>query len=327
MGFTDTTNGMRMDHDGLVELVEGINERLLAAIAAGYVPSYEPINLALTLNLNDAGYGGVYRQLQLILENIVPFFLDHDAVAAFPAATWPSNYTLSTWRAAAGIHSSGFMRVTSWTGAAAPSAAGYGIAQTGDILGYWIRQELIYGMQALQKSYINGATRNSSASNKERAAGSDWFSTKGAAEADYATKWAAATQNDHTGHDRVMSAWKSDDPAAEYAVSGEYRHCYFGFNLGTDGHVAGSCVFYVKPNIGLNDIYWDYDDFTEDQWNLLHSAIAFAADAAYVRSSDWSVEDHNPLAESGVDWNDGNKGSNADNTVVRGIITWTFQHT
>lgn len=60
--------------------------------------------------------------------------------------TW---FTVSSWRAAAGLHENGFRRVTSWDGSIPPIFS-YGKIEPGDIDGYWIREDLIKALSALK---------------------------------------------------------------------------------------------------------------------------------------------------------------------------------
>jgi hypothetical protein len=94
-----------------------------------------------------------WAAIQVWLEYYCTAFVDHTATIS--GSTSIPMLTLSQWRALAGL-SSGFRRVTAWDGLGIPTFQ-YGIAQDGDIEGYWLYQDLMAGLSALKWTHRQGA--------------------------------------------------------------------------------------------------------------------------------------------------------------------------
>lgn len=72
------------------------------------------------------------------------------------------NFTISTWRQAAGLNVNGFRRAKTWNGITAPMFE-YGLFEWGDEIGPWIFEDLQKGFSALRWSMWSGNVLNSRA--------------------------------------------------------------------------------------------------------------------------------------------------------------------
>ena len=96
-------------------------------------------------------------RIQQDLETICQYYVDPSG--GDPTTTYfPPAFTVATWRAAAGLNASGFRRVSGvWDGSVTPTFA-YGLIQDGDIFGYWIWEDIAYGIIALSWSTNSPST-------------------------------------------------------------------------------------------------------------------------------------------------------------------------
>ena len=90
---------------------------------------------------------GYFRLVQNFTQTLPPSFVDH--TQTIEGKTSVPMFTLTTWRDAAGLNTNGFRRVTEWDGTGIPTFC-YGIAQDGDIMGYWIFDDLQKGLSTLK---------------------------------------------------------------------------------------------------------------------------------------------------------------------------------
>lgn len=98
-----------------------------------------------------------WATLQTWLQDECVQFVDHNQTIAGETAV--PMFTLSSWRTAAGLNSSGFRRVTSWSGSGAPTFS-YGLAQDGDIDGYWLYEDIIAALSTLKWTVEDGTDIN-----------------------------------------------------------------------------------------------------------------------------------------------------------------------
>jgi len=107
---------------------------------------------------DDAQAASFWADLQDALEDLCTSYVNH-TVSIHQEAAVPM-FTLSSWRAEAGLSSSGFRRATTWptdwTNMADP-AYSFGQAQAGDIIGPWIFEDLQNGCSALQWTVANAS--------------------------------------------------------------------------------------------------------------------------------------------------------------------------
>ena len=121
---------------------KAINERAAAAYQGGV----EELEVG-----DDVQSSGLYGDMQLTLENMVPSFIDLSLVPSFPRqddfffGDWA--WTLPAWRAAAGLHPDGFTR--KYPDAGGNIVTAHGRAQRGDYIGPWLFDELRAGMAVL----------------------------------------------------------------------------------------------------------------------------------------------------------------------------------
>ena len=148
--FTTLTDGFTPNAH-LAELITACNERRLAAIASGAtglpgaIPSTEP-----GVFQGDGLTKPLHLLVQEMLEALAPHFVDHGHGYLDTGFRPLPLYTLASWRSAAGLSSSGFRRATAWVDPSAAPSFEYGRIQTGDIAGYWIWEDIVKGLKALQ---------------------------------------------------------------------------------------------------------------------------------------------------------------------------------
>ena len=155
MGYVSFVNdGDGMRPSDVSRLLLGMKQRVYAV--GDNIPSILPnyANDALFSSLtgpNPSTNIPALLRLQQDLETICQYYVDPSG--GDPTTTYfPPAYTVATWRAAAGLNSSGFRRVVGpWDGSATPTFA-YGLIQDGDIFGYWIWEDLVYGIITLKWS-------------------------------------------------------------------------------------------------------------------------------------------------------------------------------
>jgi hypothetical protein len=107
---------------------------------------------------DDAQAASFWADLQDVLDDLCTSYVDHTA-GADPYAGWEA-FTLSSWRLAAGLSSSGFRRATTWPTDwtnMADAAYSFGQAQAGDIIGPWIFKDLQLGLSALKWTLYAGS--------------------------------------------------------------------------------------------------------------------------------------------------------------------------
>ena len=89
----------------------------------------------------------LWSDLQKAIDLLCISYFDHDATFT-EGGTIPW-YTQSSFYTKAGLNASGWRRATTWSGSGSPSYS-YGYAQTGDILGPWIFEDLQDAMSVMR---------------------------------------------------------------------------------------------------------------------------------------------------------------------------------
>jgi hypothetical protein len=131
---------------------KGLWERAMAAkhpasITALGGSTYVPVSQGDPIYMT-----GYWLNWQTVLNALVPLFLDHTATYD-PAA--PVYWTLTDWRTAAGLHSTGYRRNETedwpedWRDMD-DAAYSYGDIAQGDMIGPWLMQDLEWGMSFLK---------------------------------------------------------------------------------------------------------------------------------------------------------------------------------
>jgi hypothetical protein len=162
------THGFRVNGPTLGELLLGVRERFYALRATGSITGDTIIPAGGLVALNgptDATLTKpIFWHLQHELEDIAPLFANSDAIDAAsggPVAKADWTYTLATWRSAAGLPTDGFRRATTCDGNGDPVFDTPGLIQKGDILGWWIWEDIVHGLQALRYTRSVYKSRNS----------------------------------------------------------------------------------------------------------------------------------------------------------------------
>jgi hypothetical protein len=132
----------------LAAFAAAINERHLVVLPGTGIS-------AISVGADVAGAGfvqGIIYKMQGAVMSMVIYFADHTLPASHPGdwtgETGMTPFTSARWLAAAGLNAGGFRRYT-----VHPSDGGtvaYGLAQAGDLIDYWIFQDLMAGLKALQ---------------------------------------------------------------------------------------------------------------------------------------------------------------------------------
>jgi len=164
----------------LPQLCRAMRERLLAVVdsydyqvAADKAEVYDlPTDEIAVLGSNAAG--PLHRQMQVDLEWLATHYVDHTAAPTLPSTTQPNPmFTVSTWRSAAGLNSSGFRRAATWADPSAAPSFAYGLIQTDDIAGWWITEDIIKGLKALRWTLPYGLSSITNGAHRKRYSGLD----------------------------------------------------------------------------------------------------------------------------------------------------------
>ena len=127
------------------EILRGLGERIYAFEASGgplyYFPDFSVRNPQ-----------SVFRTIQEYIITLIPYFLDPDSMHTVGGST-PQYYTTTSFFLAAGM-GAGLRRVTSYSGFGDPTPAGYGVAVGGDILGWWVWEDIITALSNLNYTTV-----------------------------------------------------------------------------------------------------------------------------------------------------------------------------
>jgi len=133
------------------QYVSFINELINAYSERRQALGYSSVaNKAVDTDIHATSF---WTTMQNWLETYCVYFVDHTIPIA--GSNGPTLYTLASWRAAAGLNSSGFRRATAWTPGNPANwvtdvSFSYGQMQNDDIIGPWIFAELQAGLKALK---------------------------------------------------------------------------------------------------------------------------------------------------------------------------------
>ncbi len=201
--FTPSTAALDCLSASLIgEIVLALNERYyavngaLAVTPANYAAGQDALKTSLWIT-----YG-----LQPTLETLATSYVNDAAGTYDPHLLAPPIplHTLATWRAAAGLSSSGFRRARAWNPAvddwtdlgdpmwtvSGQHDGGFGQIQAGDIYGPWILDDLQKGLSALR--WTTSLLHTASDVETQEASGT-WQDTCALARADCDAIWAAAS--------------------------------------------------------------------------------------------------------------------------------------
>ena len=187
--FSAVVDGFERTPAHVAEIVDGTNERRLAAIASGATGLPSAISTVAGSAQEFLG-DGVTKPVHLLIQELLEamagagVYVDHGA--AVPVGTL---YDLASWRSRAGLHEDGFRRATTFSGTEAPTYS-YGLIQTGDLAGYWIWEDIIGGLAALKWTRKMPSQTSSSEETRTGASGAQASVVAAVAAADLA--WASA---------------------------------------------------------------------------------------------------------------------------------------
>jgi len=202
----------------LNELTLAYSERRQAISQSAYTP-------AAGKDVQAASY---WTALQNWLETNCTSFIDHVNGPLNPAGTAFLYFTLATWRATAGLNTSGFRRSADWDPAAddwtdivtpdpmftVAGGGGFGQMQAGDTIGPWIFEDLQKGFGALKWSIETPAVTEWKNKNS-LVEGESCAITKSGSEGEFeGLSWNDGTHYD--GHHNAGSDMHGDTYGAEY---------------------------------------------------------------------------------------------------------------
>ena len=176
------------------ELLLGLYERMYAFEASGgpsrYLPAFSVSNPQ-----------SVFRTIQNYIITLIPYFLDPDSMHTVGGRTL-QNYTTTSFFLAAGM-GAGFRRVTSYSGFGDPTPAGYGVAVGGDILGWWVWEDIITALSNLNYTTVDTTLTQTGGGYPSLIRQAYAFSPS-----DMATAWNAASYSDPGGSILYIHAFR-----------------------------------------------------------------------------------------------------------------------
>jgi len=304
------------------ELIDAANERRLAAIASGA----SGLPDAITDDGVGSFQGGTVKPthllIQELLEALAPKFADHtqsgynDASATVPIAP----FTLSTWRTEAGLNSSGFRRADEWADTSSAPSFDYGKIETGDIAGYWIWEDIVKGLRALQWT---AASVGRDATQMRRSGGSadsdaTWPDIR--TEGDY--QWSLAAWGAQSYFD-IRGGFVSvqGGGGGGYSLDSTAYRVKLTRAFGVTVPFAVDAVFLVRPTAYEPTPYFDYESKAEGVWYEAETA-EIAADSTAATMTGYTMPNptETPFADSGIS-SVGSHGSIASGRVV---LKWKF---
>jgi len=323
--FTAVANGFA-PQSNMSEIVDAVNERRAAAISAGAtsgIPAAIPQASGTAYHFSGDGTNKPHHLLiQEMLEALAvgsnSRYVDHGATS--PEKT---PMTLALWRTRASLNASGFRRATAFTGAVAPTFS-YGKIQTGDIAGYWIWQDIVAGIKALQWTRASWA-----ATAKQGRSGTGTDADRATAIAAADTDWAAASW----GSEIFPFAARFCDidetlSGSDYVIDIDGNRAKGLCTFGANAPVAGSAEYWYQAVANGANPYFDFELVAEDAW-VHFDTTAFAAAAASVTSTLTTMEAaiSNPAAtaDAGAIALTDNPKATTDNRWV--VLKWTFSRT
>lgn len=140
------TDGEELTPTLVGALVLAFNERRGAAVASGAagMPDALDVTPGNYWSLQGGSVEPLFRVMQRGLEAMAPAFVDHTGDGPYDL------FTVETWREVAGLHEDGFRRATEYDPGVGEPEWEYGLVEDGDILQYWIVDDLMKGLNALR---------------------------------------------------------------------------------------------------------------------------------------------------------------------------------
>lgn len=327
--FTTLTDGFTPNAH-LAELITACNERRLAAIASGAtglpgaIPSAEP-----GVFQGDGLTKPLHLLIQEMLEALAPRFVDHrqsgytDASATDPIAP----FTVSTWREAAGLNSSGFRRATAWDDTSTDPPFNYGLIQTGDIAGYWIWEDIVKGLKALKWTVAFTTTTSRQKNLVPYATESEVGDTLSDAISIGDAAWAAPGWQDATSilfvPRYVYIEIQGPGTFDTYSIYADAERNKLSRAFGMESPVALSATFLARPYKDMTDYYYDLENKAEDTWYELET-VGVPANSTAATMTVYSIASPSttPFADAVIEANK-SYGCASD---ARVILKWTFSH-
>lgn len=327
MAIETTTDTMILNPAAVKRLVDAINERRAAAIATGATglpDALEDVAAELWQIQGTPALKPLCLLMQEMLEALAVVYVNHGA--AVPAETL---YTVATWRTAAGLHADGFRRAAAFPFPDAP-AFGHGLIQDGDVLNYWILDDIMAGVNALRW------TRKDSTpvSKQERVANTYLYfgvnfpnpaaaATKGD-EAWQGTSWASYAGGLIRGCMTLVGGGGATWYGRAEAWRAKHQITFAG-----NAPVAGTIEFYgkqIKPQS-----YSEYGDFAGATENVRTKFCegSFAAEAADCISDGWDMDAPmdtpvSTLTNNGANVFPPDAPENVNDGATIGLVKWTF---
>ena len=281
--FTSVTHGFAPQLY-MSELIDAVNERRLAAISSGATGLPSAIGADGVGSFQGGTGKPTHLLIQEMLEALAPCFVDnrHSGYTDTSETDPIAPFTVSTWRAAAGLNSSGFRRATEWDAPSADPTFDYGLIQTGDIAGYWIWVDIIKGIKAL-KWTVALTTLTSKRSNYVSIA-SEEDDTFSDAISIGDTAWAAPGWKNSTGYfDRpryISLQIQGPGTFDTYSINAYAARNKLSRAFGMPSPVALSATFVARPYRSSNDYYYDLENKTEDTWYAMETVDVPASSTA-----------------------------------------------
>lgn len=327
MAMEVTADKMFLNPAAVKRLVDAINERRAAAIATGATglpDALEDTAAELWQIQGTPALKPLFLLMQEMLEALAVCYVEHGATV--PAETL---YTVTTWRAAAGLHEDGFRRAAAFPFPDAP-AFGHGLIQDGDVLNYWILDDIMAGVNALRWT-----RKDSTPTAQESRLTGTWA----AFGVNYATAAEAAAKGDEAwqggtwvsssgGYFRACAAWVGGGGSTWYSFANAVRAKH-AITFSGNAPVAGTIDFYGKQK--KPESYSEYGDFAGAAEGVRTKFCegSFAAAAADCTSDgfDMAAPTDTPvgtLTNNGALVYPPNQPESANDGNTIGVIKWTF---
>jgi hypothetical protein len=340
-------DGFECSPEHIMELVTGYNERYWAArlsgMAAGTVPNLCAGTDTLptgpfSLQGGETLYTGatskpLFLRIQEGIEAICTRFVD----STVTEGNWPAFspyspgpvFSLATFRTAAGLHADGWRRATGeWDGTAAPAFGTapneYGKIQDGDILGWWIWEDIVKALQTLKWTI---ATTHTHTGGHYKSVFNAIYGDFATAAADWDSKWAAASIADRDITYGSNLAFRTYSGGITYRFVGELESARMNFQL------AVQPASLLLPTINVwwwststYAAYYSPTGWTENTWNKDGGVDQFVEWDSAVFSEPWHDTETtiDPVTDSGIKVESPSTTSSGSRIVGMGLFKWTF---
>lgn len=325
-------DGFELSPANLMELVTAYEERYLAGfwgVPGWGINGSNRIGTAGPFSLQGGesfktgdGAKPIFLNMQTRIETLCTAFIDHAAVSG-SGPTDLALYTWTTFKAAAGL-GAGWRRFGGeWNGGAAP-AFDSGRIQNGDILGWWIWEDLVKAFQALKWTRIallSGATGTTSkhVSDTPHAA----YAT---AVSNYDAAWAAAAFGAASYGSLIAGSRYYD--GSGYGFNGTIGRSKFSLTL--PAALAGLLalptvdVWAVQQASGANPFFSGIGQLQDKFYLVAADDVPAAFGAAKIYGS--PIDDYNgdPVTEAGVKVETASTLVCASNLYEYAAAKWAF---